>query len=192
MQAAITHACCTPRSAGLQMMACSSTRMSSAQNVHLPFVHLLVLQIKVDTVQQTGRKSQISRYMCGVKQYALSYSLRLRPIHPPPPQLSCKIMGSGNTRRSAPLTLPTPLRWTIYSWCRIRDRLLTIMTTDRPANDKASGYLGILAWRYILTDFYNIQYGSADDRSVSSILRAILSRYHLLVTAKVGFFQTKT
>ena len=49
--------------------------------------------------------------------------------------------------------------------------------------------LGILAWRYILTDFYNIQYGNADGRSVRSILRAILTRYHLLVTAKVGFFQ---
>ena len=53
----------------------------------------------------------------------------------------------------------------------------------------SSGYLGILAWRYILTDFYNIQYGNADGRSVRSILRAIFTRYHLLVTAKVGFFQ---
>ena len=51
---------------------------------------------------------------------------------------------------------------------------------------------GILAWRYILTDFYNIQYGNADGRSVRSILRAILTRYKIpliLVTAKVGFFQ---
>ena len=58
---------------------------------------------------------------------------------------------------------------------------------DRP--HPSSGYLGILACRYILTDFYNIQYGNADGRSVRSILRAILTRYHLLVTAKVGFFQ---
>ena len=58
---------------------------------------------------------------------------------------------------------------------------------DRP--HPSSGYLGILAWRYILTDFYNIQYGKADGRSVRLILKAILTRYHLLVTAKVGFFQ---
>ena len=58
---------------------------------------------------------------------------------------------------------------------------------DRP--HPSSGYLGILAWRYILTDFYNIQYGNADGRSAKSIQRAILTRYHLLVTAKVGFFQ---
>ena len=58
---------------------------------------------------------------------------------------------------------------------------------DRP--HPSSGYLGILAWRYILTDFYNIQYGNADGRSARSILRAILTRYHLLVTARIGFFQ---
>ena len=64
---------------------------------------------------------------------------------------------------------------------------------DRP--HPSSGYLGILAWRYILTDFYNIykiQSGNADGRSVRQILKTILTRYHIppiIVTAKVGFFQ---
>ena len=46
-----------------------------------------------------------------------------------------------------------------------------------------------MAWRYILTDFYNVHYGNAEARPAKAILKAVLSRYHMLVKAKVGFFQ---